>query len=315
MLYQSPDGRAVVDAAVGADRGRGGRSRVDPAALGWLDVGDARGRRPRRRGRPTVVLRRMFREPWRTHARELLRREADVLRMLSGGAVPVATPIAVDERAEATDHPALLMTHLPGRLRLDEAATSAALADMLVRIHQVRPTTRPRAYQSWAVPERRVIPAWSERPRCGSVRSPRSPRSAAYRGCFLHRDFHPGNVLFDGDAISGVVDWVETSWGPADLDVAHCSTALALLHGPAAVNSSARTTERRAASSAASRTGRSSTPSATSPIPRRSRRHGAAPDDQTSARHSRAGASRPTSLGRSHSAVVEPRADSARHGV
>lgn len=31
--------------------------------------------------------------------------------------------------------------------------------------------------------------------------------------------------------ISGVADWVETSWGPADLDVAHCSTALALLHG------------------------------------------------------------------------------------
>ncbi len=27
------------------------------------------------------------------------------------------------------------------------------------------------------------------------------------------------------------MDWVETSWGPADLDVAHCSTALALLHG------------------------------------------------------------------------------------
>lgn len=30
--------------------------------------------------------------------------------------------------------------------------------------------------------------------------------------------------------ISGIVDWVETSWGPADLDVAHCSTAMALLH-------------------------------------------------------------------------------------
>lgn len=56
-----------------------------------------------------------------------------------------------------------------------------------------------------------------------------------YQPCFLHRDFHPGNVLFEGDnddlRISGVVDWVETSWGPADLDVAHCSTALALLHG------------------------------------------------------------------------------------
>jgi aminoglycoside phosphotransferase (APT) family kinase protein len=54
----------------------------------------------------------------------------------------------------------------------------------------------------------------------------------AYEGAFLHRDFHPGNVLFAEGRISGVVDWVETSWGPADLDVAHCSTALALLHGP-----------------------------------------------------------------------------------
>jgi hypothetical protein len=43
------------------------------------------------------------------------------------------------------------------------------------------------------------------------------PRDASeppdYRACFLHRDFHPGNVLFTGDGlrISGVVDWVETS--------------------------------------------------------------------------------------------------------
>jgi aminoglycoside phosphotransferase (APT) family kinase protein len=56
-----------------------------------------------------------------------------------------------------------------------------------------------------------------------------------HRPCFLHRDFHPGNVLFTGSgtdlAVTGVVDWVETSWGPADLDVAHCSSALTLLHG------------------------------------------------------------------------------------
>ncbi|MEU0630522.1 phosphotransferase, partial [Streptomyces sp. NPDC005989] len=58
-------------------------------------------------------------------------------------------------------------------------------------------------------------------------------------GRFLHRDFQPGNVLFDvppsnpEDArITGVVDWAP-SWGPADLDVAHCSVNLALLHGPA----------------------------------------------------------------------------------
>ena len=29
-----------------------------------------------------------------------------------------------------------------------------------------------------------------------------------------------------------MVDWAGTSWGPAELDVSHCSTNLALLHGP-----------------------------------------------------------------------------------
>jgi aminoglycoside phosphotransferase (APT) family kinase protein len=68
------------------------------------------------------------------------------------------------------------------------------------------------------------------------IREPAPPS----RGRFLHRDFQPGNVLFDVPPsgskearIVGVVDWAAASWGPADLDVAHCATNLALLHGPA----------------------------------------------------------------------------------
>jgi len=52
-----------------------------------------------------------------------------------------------------------------------------------------------------------------------------------FEPCFLHRDFHPGNVLWENGRVSGVVDWVETSAGPADLDVAHCASNLAGLHG------------------------------------------------------------------------------------
>ena len=49
----------------------------------------------------------------------------------------------------------------------------------------------------------------------------------------LHRDYHPGNVLFEGDAVSGVVDWVETSLGPGrSRTCAHCCANLAMLHGP-----------------------------------------------------------------------------------
>jgi aminoglycoside phosphotransferase (APT) family kinase protein len=183
----------------------------------------------------TLVLRRMIREPWRTHAKALLEREAGVLRQLaSQPAIPTAALVAVDAEAHDTDEPALLMTRLPGRLRLDDPGIVAPLAELLVRIHGVR--ARARTYQSWASPERCVVPAWAQSEdvwrRAFSAIDVDPP---AYRGCFLHRDFHPGNVLFDGSAISGVVDWVETSWGPPDLDVAHCSTSLALLHGLEAV--------------------------------------------------------------------------------
>jgi aminoglycoside phosphotransferase (APT) family kinase protein len=53
-----------------------------------------------------------------------------------------------------------------------------------------------------------------------------------YEGTFLHPDFHLGNVLWSHGRITGVVDWVETSWGPPALDVAHAATYLAMLRTP-----------------------------------------------------------------------------------
>jgi aminoglycoside/choline kinase family phosphotransferase len=55
------------------------------------------------------------------------------------------------------------------------------------------------------------------------------PRAAA---TFLHRDFHPTNVLFRRGRVSGVVDWVNACRGPAGVDVAHCRVNLVLLSGP-----------------------------------------------------------------------------------
>ncbi len=188
----------------------------------------------------SLVLRRMFREPWKTHAVGLLDREAAMLRLLKPTAIPAPTLVAVDACAEATDEPALLMSRLPGRLRLragEQPGLLDALAQMLARIHRVLPRERdrPRTYQSWAVPERRIVPEWAEDPHVWQHAFSRiAADPPPYHGRFLHRDFHPGNVLFNGTAITGVVDWVETSWGPPDLDIAHCCTALALMHGPSA---------------------------------------------------------------------------------
>ncbi len=192
-------------------------------------------------GRRSLVLRSFTKSFYVRHAEGLLTREADVQRLLEDTDVPAARLVAVDATAEYCDHPSLLMTLLPGTVRLtDEGADRRAdlLARRLLSIHQLRvgEADRPRVYQAWTGPERVNVPPDTGRPelwqRAVDVIRREPPEHTAR---FLHRDFHPGNVLFVGEGedlrISGVVDWVETSWGPADLDVAHCSTALALLHG------------------------------------------------------------------------------------
>ncbi|MFE3144860.1 phosphotransferase family protein [Streptomyces scopuliridis] len=177
------------------------------------------------------------------HAEDGLNREADALTLLTGTGVPAPGLVAVDPTAAHCEYPSLLMTHLEGRTVLDDEGLEtrvALLARQLVAIHALRPAERPREYVALTTADTVVTPkgadaaAWAAA--IDVIRKPAPP----YEGRFLHRDFHPGNVLFDvppprpaGPRITGVVDWVQTSWGPADLDVAHCSTNLALLHGPA----------------------------------------------------------------------------------
>ncbi|HEV7628019.1 MAG TPA: phosphotransferase [Streptomyces sp.] len=224
-----PEGERIEN----AERLRGGWT----SQMRRLDISGPHGGR-------SLVLRSFVKPFYVKHSRGLLSREADVLRLLRGADVPAAELIAVDARGEHCDRPSLLMSLLPGRVRLDDAGAwerIGLLARQLAGIHQVRVTerTRPRGYQAWTAPEHVQVPEQTGRPalwqRAVDVIRGGAP---AHQPRFLHRDFHPGNVLFEGEGvdlrISGVVDWVETSWGPADLDLAHCSTALALLHGPAA---------------------------------------------------------------------------------
>ncbi|WUK86301.1 aminoglycoside phosphotransferase family protein [Streptomyces sp. NBC_00358] len=234
---------------------------VRPMALAWvnqhLDVGERILRTEALHGGITAEMRRLTigtREAGtrdlvlRTfvdveHAEDWLHREADALTLLAGTGVPAPGLVAFDPTAAYCEYPSLLMTHLAGRTVLDDEGLETRvplLARQLVAIHAVRPAERPREYVAWTTADTVVTPegadaaAWAAA--IDVIRRPAPPGE----GRFLHRDFHPGNVLFDvphaqpaGARITGVVDWAAASWGPADLDVAHCSTNLALLHGPA----------------------------------------------------------------------------------
>lgn len=205
--------------------------RVRPLRGGWtstmLELLTATGER--------AVLRLMTKEPWRTHGPGLVARESEVQHLLRDTAVPSPTTLAVDPTGAEAGMPAHLMSWMPGRVELgrDDQAFLEKLAALLVSIHQVDPgSAQPREYQSWAPPAKRVVPAWALRPDVWQAAFDLLGQpSPSYSGAFLHRDFHVGNVLWDDGGVSAVVDWVETSWGPRELDVAHCATYLAMLHG------------------------------------------------------------------------------------
>lgn len=199
------------------------------------------GRRPMTGGRTSTllalehadgqasVLRVIDRQPWATHRVALATRESQVQRQLGATSVPAPRSLALD--AEAGAH---LMTLLPGRLDADRAdeISLRQLAEVLAGIHEVQVDPPPRTYQSWAWEAKYVVPAWATRLDAweAAFRLLRTD-PPTYEPRFLHRDFQPFNVLWDGDRISGVVDWVETSTGPAWLDVAHCATNIAVRHG------------------------------------------------------------------------------------
>lgn len=172
-------------------------------------------------------------------AEEWLNREAGALTLLPGTGVPAPRLVAVDPTGAHCEYPSLLMTHLTGRTVLEDEGLETRvplLARQLVAIHSLRPVERPGKYVALTTADTVVTPEGADEAAWAAaidvIRRPAPP----YEGRFLHRDFQPGNVLFNGSAdarITGVVDWASTSWGPADLDVAHCSVNLALLHGPA----------------------------------------------------------------------------------
>ncbi len=109
------------------------------------------------------------------------------------------------------------------------------MAEVLAVIHDVDPVEPFRTYQSWAWEAKRVLPAWAKHPgawqRAFDVLAEAPP---SYQPTFLHRDYSHRNLLWDGGRITGVVDWVETSTGPAWLDAGHAATNLALAFGPGA---------------------------------------------------------------------------------
>lgn len=187
-----------------------------------------------------LVLRRWARPGWDVEDEDFnARREASVLELLAPTDVPAPRLVAVDAYASHADVPAVLMTKLDGRppgRGLGGARVASQLALALAGIHAIgAPPNAAPAYRPWRDPRSATPlpwmgddPAWVALYELAAL-----PRPDVATG-FIHRDYHHGNTLWEGDRLTGVVDWTTGSWGPYGIDVGHARWNLALAYGLAA---------------------------------------------------------------------------------
>ena len=186
-----------------------------------LDVVDGAGKGD------ALVLRRFLDAAWLSREPDLAAREAAVLDALAEGPVPAPRLVAVDPTGTDAGAPAVLTRRLPGIVVRTPRSLDPwlrGLADLAATIHAtpIPPGLRP--YRPWYATSRALAPpTWSRVPSAwaSALARARAPEPAG-SPVFLHRDFQPTNVLWVGDRVSGVVDWVEASVGPADADLGHC---------------------------------------------------------------------------------------------
>lgn len=160
------------------------------------------------------------------------RREVDALRFAFSRGLQVPEVVAADVAgSDVGDNvPVVLMTFLPGRAVAAPDLTK--LAEVAATIHDTDPGDFEHDYFPWYESYEPVPPVASTRPELWET-ALRLWREAvpAYTPTFIHRDFHPGNVLWSRGRATGIVDWPNGCRGPWGCDIAHCRANLIWLSG------------------------------------------------------------------------------------
>lgn len=179
---------------------------------------------------PTFVLRCYVRPDLNEEEPDLAQREAAALSTATR--IDVTTPelVAIDPAGEVVGVPAVLMTWLPGRVIWDPRSAMpwlTRLAEMLPEIHAADTTVIGLGSYFSYEQESYEPPSWATDPHLWdqAIDIFHGP-ILEDRRCFVHRDFHPGNVLWHRGRVTGVVDWQSACVGPPSIDIAHCRANL-----------------------------------------------------------------------------------------
>ena len=155
--------------------------------------------------------------------------ERDARAMRAAAELGLTAPrlLAEDPLGERLGDPAIVMTRLAGEPRAhgrdDPDGWVDGLADVLIAVAQAgRPAQWLHDRRPWFhLPVE--PPSWAGDP--GPWRSMNDMLAAPLPSGpigFIHRDFHPLNVVWDGGSPVGLVDWVNGCLGPIESDIACC---------------------------------------------------------------------------------------------
>ncbi len=186
--------------------------------------------------------------------------EHRMLRLLHDVGLPVAVPLATPAGATWLEHDDAtyeLLPRLPGasgNVAREAAggsegarAWAARLGATIARVHQAMAllpaNVAPMQLDALASLEGWVAPALERHadaldlPRLRALLAQTAAElEAASPGLpvqAIHRDLHPDNLLFEADALTGVLDFELACTGPRLFDLAYCGTSLLLADWPA----------------------------------------------------------------------------------
>jgi aminoglycoside phosphotransferase (APT) family kinase protein len=187
-------------------------------------------------GKARFVLRIPTNEAWLAEEPDLAEHEAAALQEAQAAGLRAPTLVAYSATDVGFGAPVVLMTFVEGRIELRPSTIEPwldALARELATIHQHPAEGFPWHFRSWVNRASLAPPPWTRVPHLWerAIEIVLGPEPATPL-VFIHRDYHPTNVLWQQGEISGVVDWINACRGPAGVDVAHCRSNLTLMFGP-----------------------------------------------------------------------------------
>jgi aminoglycoside phosphotransferase (APT) family kinase protein len=178
-----------------------------------------------------VVLRRYVRAEVVDEEPEIVGHEAATLAFLEGVELPTPRLLAVDPAGDKAGVPSLLMSMLPGRVDWSPTGIDTwlrRLAEPLPILHAAPLPPQGTLPDFFGYAQRSYEPpSWAREPRAWrrAVEIFHGPDRAEATAC-IHRDYHPGNVLWQAGRVTGIVDWPSASIGSPSIDVAHCRANL-----------------------------------------------------------------------------------------